>query len=103
MFMMRYVAFDSYKWQPVCIQKQRFNDTTVISFPSQAYAAARPVILEPIMSVEVTVPVEFQGTAMGDLNRRKGIILDSAQNVEDAVIQAQVGLAYISLKMFILA
>jgi elongation factor G len=34
-----------------------------------AYGAARPSVLEPMMRVEVTVPGEFQGTAMGDLNR----------------------------------
>ena len=34
-----------------------------------AYGSARPSVLEPMMKVEVTVPGEFQGTAMGDLNR----------------------------------
>jgi elongation factor G len=58
----------------------------------QAYQAARPAILEPVMKVEVTVPVEFQGNAMGDLNRRKGMILDSSQEAEDAIIQAMVPL-----------
>jgi hypothetical protein len=43
--------------------------------------------------VEVTVPVEFQGTVMGDLNRRKGMILDSSQQAEDAILQAMVPLA----------
>ena len=59
----------------------------------QAYANANPAVLEPIMRVEVTVPVEFQGTVMGDLNRRKGMILDSSQQAEDAVLQALVPLA----------
>lgn len=58
----------------------------------QAYQNARPTILEPVMKVEVTVPVEFQGTVMGDLNRRKGMILDSRQEAEDAVIEALVPL-----------
>lgn len=58
----------------------------------QAYQAARPTILEPVMKVEVTIPVEFQGTVMGDLNRRKGMILDSRQEAEDAIIEALVPL-----------
>jgi elongation factor G len=58
----------------------------------QAYANARPAILEPVMKVEVTVPVEFQGNVMGDLNRRKGMILDSRQEAEDAVLEAMVPL-----------
>jgi elongation factor G len=59
----------------------------------QAYAAAGPAILEPLMRVEVTVPSEFQGAAMGDLNRRKGLILDSSASGDDAVIEALVPLA----------
>lgn len=59
----------------------------------QAYAAAGPAILEPLMRVEVTVPSEFQGAAMGDLNRRKGLILDSSAQGEDAIIEALVPLA----------
>jgi elongation factor G len=59
----------------------------------QAYAAAGPAILEPLMRVEVTVPSEFQGAAMGDLNRRKGLILDSGASGDDAVIEALVPLA----------
>lgn len=58
----------------------------------QAYHSASPMILEPVMKVEVTVPAEFQGTVMGDLNRRKGIIMDSSQTGEDAVILANVPL-----------
>lgn len=35
----------------------------------QCYTAARPVILEPVMLVELKVPIEFQGTVAGDLNK----------------------------------
>ena len=37
-----------------------------------------PILLEPIMKVEVTTPEEFQGDIIGDLNRRRGHI----QNME---------------------
>jgi elongation factor G len=56
----------------------------------QAFAAASPVVLEPHMLVEVRAPVESQGTIMGDLNRRRGIILDSGGEGEDCIITAQV-------------
>ena len=36
---------------------------------------AKPVILEPIMKVEVVTPEEHMGDVVGDLNRRRGIIL----------------------------
>ena len=54
---------------------------------------ANPVLLEPIMKVEVVTPEEYMGDVMGDLNRRRGIV----QGMEDApagkVIRAEVPLA----------
>jgi len=35
----------------------------------QCYTAARPVILEPVMMVELKAPTEFQGTVTGDINK----------------------------------
>lgn len=35
----------------------------------QCYAAAKPIILEPVMLVEMKVPTEFQGTVTGDINK----------------------------------
>lgn len=43
----------------------------------EAFAKARPTILEPIMNVSITAPVEFQGTVIGGLNKRKGTIVDT--------------------------
>ena len=36
---------------------------------------ASPALLEPIMAVEVETPEEYMGDVMGDLNRRRGIVL----------------------------
>lgn len=58
----------------------------------QAYERCKPVVLEPIMEVEVRVPTEFQGTVVGDLNRRKGVIVNSEQEMDDVVIVAEVPL-----------
>ena len=40
---------------------------------------AKPVLLEPIMKVEVTTPENYLGDVMGDLNRRRGIV----QGIDD--------------------
>ncbi|KAL1142263.1 hypothetical protein V6Z11_A11G085500 [Gossypium hirsutum] len=56
----------------------------------QCYSAARPVILEPIMLVELKVPTEFQGTVAGDINKRKGVIVGNDLDGDDSIITANV-------------
>jgi elongation factor G len=58
----------------------------------QVYEKAKPKILEPVMRVEITVPSEFQGTVIGNVNRRKGTILDSNAEGDDVVVQCIVPL-----------
>lgn len=58
----------------------------------QCYAKAKPVVLEPIMLVEVKIPTEFQGSVMGDLNKRKGIIVGNDQDGDDSILTAHVPL-----------
>eukprot|EP00850_Spirogloea_muscicola_P002290 SM000008S22379 [mRNA] locus=s8:1421279:1428064:+ [translate_table: standard] len=58
----------------------------------QCYMAARPVILEPIMSVEIKAPVEFQGAIVGNVNRRKGLVVGSDQDGDDVTVIAHVPL-----------
>jgi elongation factor G len=41
---------------------------------NQALRTASPVVLEPVMAIEVTTPEEFAGSIMGDLNSRRGLI-----------------------------
>nr|POF18161.1 elongation factor g-1, mitochondrial [Quercus suber] len=58
----------------------------------ECYTAARPVILEPFMMVELKVPTEFQGIVAGDINKRKGVIVGNGQDEDDSVITAHVPL-----------
>lgn len=50
-----------------------FRMAGIFSF-RDAMDKARPVLLEPIMKVEVESPEEYQGDIVGDLNRRRGVI-----------------------------
>ncbi len=59
----------------------------------QAYAKAKPVILEPVMKAVVETPTEFQGSVMGSLNQRRGMIVGSQDEGVQSVIEAQVPLA----------
>jgi len=54
-----------------------FKTAALMGF-REGYAAARPVILEPVMKVEVTAPEEFQGSVVGQLNQRRGTILETS-------------------------
>ncbi len=54
---------------------------------------ASPVILEPIMSVEVVVPEEFMGTVIGDLSSRRGRIIGTELRGGMQAIKAEVPLA----------
>jgi elongation factor G len=58
-----------------------------------AVARAKPVLLEPVFSVEVVTPEEFMGDVIGDLNRRRGQINGMEQRGNAQVISAHVPLA----------
>ena len=58
----------------------------------EAIKTASPVLLEPLMSVEVVAPVEFQGAVVSQINRRKGVIMDSEQQGDEVIMQANIPL-----------
>jgi elongation factor G len=53
---------------------------------------ARPVLLEPIMSVEAVTPEEYMGDVMGDLNRRRGLVQGMEDTPAGKVVRAEVPL-----------
>jgi len=53
---------------------------------------ATPVLLEPVMQVEVIVPQEYVGEAIGDLNRRRGIVRGMEESPSGTVIRSEVPL-----------
>lgn len=59
----------------------------------EAFMQARPVLLEPVMKVEVETPTDFQGPVQGDLSSRRGILLGSNMRDDFTVIEAEVPLA----------
>ena len=59
----------------------------------EAVRRAKPVLLEPIFSVEVVTPEEFMGDVIGDLNRRRGHVQGMEQRGNAQVVSAYVPLA----------
>jgi elongation factor G len=59
----------------------------------EAAKAARPILLEPIMEVEVVTPSDFLGAVVGDLNSRRGKIGGMTQRGDAQVVAADVPLA----------
>src|SRR2546425_1231639 len=58
-----------------------------------AFKKANPILLEPIMKVEVTTPDEYQGDLLGDINRRRGTITGIEAKGGQTVLNAEVPLA----------
>ncbi|HST10190.1 MAG TPA: hypothetical protein VLL05_07425, partial [Terriglobales bacterium] len=56
----------------------------------KAMEIAKPTLLEPIMSAEITVPDEFAGSIMGDLNSRRGRIQGMDNKAGNTVVKAEV-------------
>ncbi len=59
----------------------------------EVYPKAKPVVLEPIMKLETTVPEEYQGPATGQINQRRGVIQNTTSIEGNAVIEAHVPLS----------
>jgi len=58
----------------------------------EAFAKAGPILLEPIMKVEVTTPDEYQGDILGDINRRRGVIQGVDIKAGQTIVTAHVPL-----------
>ncbi|WP_088917208.1 elongation factor G [Granulosicoccus antarcticus] len=54
---------------------------------------ANPTLLEPVMNVEVVTPEDYMGDVMGDLNRRRGVVVGMDEQPGGKVIRAEVPLA----------
>jgi len=59
----------------------------------EAFLATKPVLLEPIMKMEVEVPADFQGPVTGELNKRRGLIISTETVGNTSTIIAEVPLA----------
>jgi elongation factor G len=58
----------------------------------EGFNKASPVLLEPIMKVEVVTPEDYMGDVMGDLSRRRGVLQGSDDSPSGKLINAQVPL-----------
>jgi elongation factor G len=75
------------------------RDSSTMSFETAAAAALReaagratPVVIEPVMAVEVLTPGDHVGDVIGDINRRRGLVRDQEMRGSASVIQAHVPL-----------
>lgn len=59
----------------------------------EAYDKAKPIILEPIMKLEVSVPEEFQGAVIGQVNQRRGLIVGTGTDAGYCIVEADVPLS----------
>lgn len=80
------------KFHPVDSSDMAFQIAGSLGFKAAA-EKAQPVLLEPIMNVEITVPEESVGDIIGDLNSRRGRVLGTTPRGHNNVVAAEVPLA----------
>ncbi|MFN9149856.1 MAG: elongation factor G [Bacteroidota bacterium] len=77
---------------PVDSSEMAFKTAAIMAF-REAYSAAKPTILEPIMKLEVSVPEEFQGTVIGQINQRRGVIMGTDSDAGYVTVDSEVPLS----------
>ena len=81
------------KYHPVDSKEAAFKEAARLSFNS-AMPNAKPALLEPISSLTIIAPEEYTGALMGDITKRRGLIMDMSLNEEgDQVIHAEAPMA----------
>ncbi|QGG93849.1 elongation factor G [Actinomarinicola tropica] len=80
------------KYHDVDSSEMAFKIAGVMAF-KEAARKAKPVLLEPIMQVEVTTPDDYLGDVMGDLSSRRGKLAGTEQRGNSQVIRAEVPLS----------
>jgi elongation factor G len=84
-------AFDG-SYHDVDSNEMAFKIAGSLGF-KDGFRKAKPVLLEPIMKVEVVTPEEYSGDVIGDLNRRRGQITGMDESVSGKVITGEVPLS----------
>ena len=77
---------------PVDSSEMAFKVASISAF-REAYMKAKPIILEPIMKLEVSVPEEFQGVCIGQINQRRGVIVGTTMDAGYVVVESDVPLS----------
>jgi elongation factor G len=83
------------KYHDVDSSEMAFKLAAHLSFKN-GMEKAHPILLEPIMNVTVTVPESYTGAIIGDLNKRRGMIMGMEPIEDGQEISAQVPLAEMS-------
>jgi elongation factor G len=78
-------------FHPVDSSEIAFKMAGIFAF-KEAMKKANPILLEPIMGVEVTTPEEYQGDLMGDINRRRGRVNGMESKAGATIVDAHVPL-----------
>jgi elongation factor G len=86
------VTVNDGQYHSVDSSERAFSQAAVGAF-KQAYARARPVILEPVMKVAVECPSEYQGNVLASINQRRGLIVSSTEDGVFTTVEAEVPLA----------
>lgn len=79
-------------YHPVDSSEMAFKIAASLAF-KKGCEVAKPILLEPIMNVEVLVPDQFMGDIMGDMNSRRGRILGMEKSGNQQIIRAQAPLS----------
>jgi len=87
----RVTCFDG-SYHNVDSSEMAFKMAASLGF-KKAFTNAKPVLLEPIMEIEIRVPEEYMGDVMGDISSRRGKIMGMDAEGRFQVIKAQVPLA----------
>ncbi|NTU69469.1 elongation factor G [bacterium] len=86
------VTLNDGSFHPVDSSEVAFKIAGSMAF-QDAFRKAKPVILEPIMKIEVTIPEEYMGDVMGDINSKRGKIMNMEDRMGAKIIDAEVPLA----------
>ena len=77
-------------YHPVDSKENAFKEAARLAY-NAAMPNAKPVLLEPIGKVTITAPEAYTGTLMGDVTKRRGMVMDMSTNDDgDQIIQAEV-------------
>lgn len=87
----RVAAFDG-SYHEVDSSEMAFKIAGSMAF-KEGFMKAKPVLLEPIMKVEVETPEDYMGDVIGDLNRRRGMIDGMEDTTTGKTVRAQVPLS----------